>query len=60
MVVLWGRYRNLEILIVFGGNIKEIDDEGNDVLDFVEDIKCIKFLFEFESLRENYILVNVF
>lgn len=58
VAALWGRYRNLEILTAYGGNIKETDEEGNNALDFAEDAKCIKLLLELENSGESHISPN--
>lgn len=57
VAALWGRVQNLKLLTSRGGNIYELDDEGNNVLDFAslsnenDATDCIKFLLEFENSK---------
>lgn len=57
VAALWGRVQNLKLLTSRGGNIHELDDEGNNVLDFAslssenDATDCIKFLLEFENSK---------
>ena len=57
VAALWGRIQNLKVLTSCGGNVHELDDEGNNALDFASlssennATDCIKFLLEFENCK---------
>ncbi|KAL9986693.1 hypothetical protein ACROYT_G000869 [Oculina patagonica] len=53
VAALWGRFYNLKILIDNGGDVKEMDEEGSNALDFAQEASCIRLLLEVESAADS-------